>query len=524
MFIWTGVLDRAAYLRRAAATIAFLIGTILLFPFLTKAIVSGSHCAVDTCGVVGLAAAVLLRPLFFIAAMAMALNACVRRARDAGLNPWLGAFPPFMLIGDQTFLQYAGAGWAYPFSAGILAINPPVYALFGTALIGLLAIPSRDSLRGAGSPWLDEMIVILAALLSVAAVLRAGGFPLFAFTALPPLVTFGVVTFSTYAAYAMPLFLALAAYRLWQSPRLASIAPSPAAAMTAPAAATPSPAVIAAPETLRLWRPGRAAAIGAAIAFAVLLWSLLANSQTNSALLPIALLTFLMPAFVPTFFLYTPLVATAMRFAARRDAIGAAALVAALIPFGFWAASLSSVRMAKAREAEAVAAIPKVALPATIGGVVIEGDDWPMINCARVRILSGDYAVGDVLTRQGKKSSYLRFTRATAKAPVRKGMEVDAAPAEYVLIRFPRRPSFFADRVSVDIVSPPAEIYAVDAAGTRLVAATYTALNPAPAFPPMLMSQGWYREDTSTTSEKSCRNVGAFIQRELLDKLPPRQS
>jgi len=239
----------------------------------------------------------------------------------------------------------------------------------------------------------------------------------------------------------------------------------------------------------------------------------------------IALPAYLFPLFVPTFFLYTPLVAAAMRFAARHDAVGAAAVGAALIPFGFWTVELSSVRMAKAREAAAVAAIPKVALPATIGAVVIEGDGSSMINCARVRILSGDYPVGDVLTHgQSKKSPYLQFTRATANAPVRKGIAVDAAPADYVLIRFPRRPAFFADRVSEDIVFPPVEIYAVDAAGMQLVAASYTALNPPPAFPPMLTSQGWYRGDNSTTYDKSCKNVGAFIQRELLDKLPPRQS
>ena len=39
----------------------------------------------------------------------------------------------------------------------------------------------------------------------------------------------------------------------------------------------------------------------------------------------------------------------------------------------------------------------------------------------------------------------------------------------------------------------------------------------------MLTSQGWYHGDNSTTSEKSCRNVSAFLERELLDKLRSRQ-
>lgn len=506
MLAWRGVLDRPAYAWRSGVTIAFLIGTILLFPYLSQAIVMASHCAADTCGAVTLAAPTILRPILFIATIAMALSACIRRARHAGLQPWLGAFPPLMFVGDQALLQYAGAGWAYPFSAGILSINPPVYALFGTALIGLLGVPSRDALRGRGSRLLDRALLALVALLSIAAVVRAGGLPLFVFTALP-LVAFVVAMFASYATYAMPLFLALAAYRLW------------GAASVAPAMPAASPVLVS--ETPDLWQPGRAAVIGATVALAVLLWSLLTTSQIPFPWVLIGLIAFLLPGYLPTFLIYTALVASVTRFMARRDAIAAAALLVALVPFGFWAASLSSVLMAKARERSAIAAIPKVTLPAKVGAVVIEGDDWSHINCARGRVLSGDYGVDDVLTHGQSKSPYLRFTRATAKSPVNKGEAADSAPTDYVLIRFPRRPPFFQDRVSVDIASPPIEIYAVGSAGTQLVAANYVALNPPPTFPPMLTTYGWYRGENSTTSEKSCKSVANFLQRELLDKLTP---
>jgi hypothetical protein len=509
MFSWTGVLDRAAYAWRAAVTIAFMVGTIILFPYLIKAVVSASHCSLDTCGAVGLAVPTILRPMLFIAAMAMALSACVRRARDAGLPPWVGAFPPLMLAGDEALLQYGGAGWAYPFSAGILTISPPVYALFGLAVMALLGVAPRDTLRNGESHLLDKTLLILAALLSISAVLRTGVVPLSFLTSLP-LVLFVVVMFKSYAAYTMPLFLVPAAYRVWLS---RSATP-----------ATPSPGAVAVSETPNLWQPKHAALIGATTAFAVLLWSLLTNSQLPFLLVLIALPVYVMPYFAPTFLLYTALAASVLRLMARRDAIAAAAVFVALIPFGFWAASLSSVRMAKAHEREAIAAIPKVALPAKVAAVVIEGDAWPLINCARGRVLSGDYGIGDVLTHGQSKSPYLRFTRATANAPVRKGEAADSAPAEYLLIRFPRRPSFFQDRVNVDIASPPVEIYAVGSAGTQLVAASYTALNPPPTFPPMLTTSGWYRGDNSTTSEESCENVAHFLQQELFDKLPPGRS
>src|SRR5882757_8780592 len=109
MFAWTGVLDPAAYARRAAITIAFLVGTILLSPYLSNAIVSASNCD-SACGVVALIAPTIFRPVLFVTAIAMGLSACVRRTRDAGLRPWLGAFPPLMLVGDEAFLQYAGMG------------------------------------------------------------------------------------------------------------------------------------------------------------------------------------------------------------------------------------------------------------------------------------------------------------------------------------------------------------------------------------------------------------------------------
>jgi hypothetical protein len=509
MFKWKGTLDRPAYARRSSAAIAFLIGTILVFPFVVKAIVTASHCALDTCGAVGLIVPTTIRPILFIVAVAMLLSACIRRARDAGLNPWLGAFPPLMLAGDQAFLQYAGSGWAYPFSAGILSLQPPLYALFAIALIALLGIPARDALRGSASRILDKALLVLAAILSVMALLRTGVLPLAALIKFPYLM-FPTIWLERYVPFAMPLFLALAAYRLWRSHGVAPV--------------TVTTTAVAAPQTPSLWQPGRAALVGAAIAFAVMLWSLGTNSQMTFPLVLISLAAWILPAFIPTFLLYTALVATVMRFIARRDAVAAMALVAALIPFGFWATSLSTVLRAKAQERAAVAAIPKAALPGNIGAVVIEGEDWSAINCARGRVLSAAVDFSDVLTHGQSKSPYLRFTRATAKSPVREGRPADNAPAEYILIRFPRRPAFFQDRVVVDIVSPPVEIYAADPGGTRLVAATYTALNRAPAFPPMLTAYGWYFGDNSTTSEKTCRSISQFLQRELLDKLPPVRS
>lgn len=435
----------------------------------------------------------------------MVLSACVRRTRDVGLRPWLGAFPPLMLIGDEAFLQYAGMDPTHPMSMGNLAANPPIWALFGTALMALLGVPSRDALRNGGSRLLDRSLLILAALLSVSAVLRAGVIPL---AALASMVRYVAIMLTSYAAYTMPVFLVLAAYRVWRPHPIASAIPSP-----------PSVPIL---ETPNLWRPGRAALIGPAIACAVLLWTLLSTSLMPVPMVLIALAANLLLFYVPTFLIYTALVAAVLRLTARRDAVAVTVLFVALIPFGLWATSLSSVLTAKAREREAIAAIPKVALPAQADVVVVEGEEGSLINCARSSILSADRGVGEVLTHGRRWKSwgpYLRYTRTTANAPVNKGVAVDGAPAEYVLVRFPERPPSFGDGVPLDNHSPPVEILAFGSGGTQLVAASYTARNPPPTFPPMLTTFGWYRGENSTTSEETCKNVADFLRRELLDKL-----
>ena len=271
MFTWTGVLDRPSYAWRAAVAIVFLIGTVFLFPFLLKGIAAASRCQIDTCGAVSLVASTALRPLFFVGALAVILSACIRRARDAGLRPWIGAFPPLMLVSDQGFLQHAGSGWAYPFSAGILSFHAPIYALFGLVLIGLLGLPSRYVLRYGGNRVLDNAVGLLAGWLSIAAALRASGFPPFGLTELPVQITARLFLFLIYAPYTMAIFLALAVYRGWRSHLIAP--------------ATPSALSVSGGEAPNLWQPKRAAVIGMIAALAVFFWSLSTKGRNERSAL-----------------------------------------------------------------------------------------------------------------------------------------------------------------------------------------------------------------------------------------------
>lgn len=269
-------------------------------------------------------------------------------------------------------------------------------------------------------------------------------------------------------------------------------------------------------NTQNYWQPKKAAIVGAIVAFIVLVWSL----RTVLGSSPIELFLVVLPYFVPTFFVYTALVASLLRLKAKPDAEAGAALLVALIPFGFWAVGLISGLSTIATERAAIAAIPKAGFPRNVNGIVIDGENGGGINCAREFILTSTHNVADVLTRGQKKAGqYLRFTQDTAKSPVDKGEPIDAPPEDYLLIHFPRRSQFLADRVSESVTNPSVEIYSVGLNERQLVAVTYAAHNLLPAFPPMLTIFGWYPRDATGTSERSCQNVARFLQRELIDRM-----
>lgn len=506
MFGWTGLLDRTEYTLRCVTAVALLAGTVLLFPFMLAAVVSATHCGLDTCGAVGLLVSANLRPILLVAALAIVLSASIRRARDAGLSPWLGAFPAIMFAGDQAFLQYAGSSWAYAFSAGMLRMHVPVYALYGLVVLALLGVPTRNAFQTGECRILDRTMLALACWISMAASLRAGAAFLVVMV-FPLRAAIYIETFLNYGAYAaMAIFFLLAIYRLWwrhENP---------------PGSALPAASFVS--ESRNPWQPKRAAIIGALISLAVLCWSFGNDPQMTVPLLLMSIGAFLLPCFVPTFLVYAALAASVLRLLARRDAVAGVALVMTLLPFGFWTAALWSGLSARATERAAIAAIPTSGLPEKIGGIVIDGEDWSMINCARGFVLSADHNVSEVLTHGQSKSQYLKFTRATAKSPVGSGQATDSAPAEYLLIHFPRRSQFLQDkRMPQDSTAPAVEIYSVDPNDRKLVATTYAIYNPLPAFPPMLTMLGWYRGSNTTTSEKSCRNVALFLHRALLDRM-----
>jgi hypothetical protein len=415
-----------------------------------------------------------------------------------------------MLFGDRILLVLVAFQELFPsdkklFSQPLSAVlfSLPLFTVFGLILMVLLAVPERNAMRNAGGTIIDTAILVVLGFIAISAVERGERLviPLL-FTTIPSRLADWLYTPLSYAPHAMSLFLALAAYRIWWAP--------------------PPTSTLANLRGPNLWRPKRAALIGIIIAVTFLLWSTLPISSPFETLYAVLIVLggYLLVILVPTFVLYTVFVASIFRFRAKRDAIGITALVIASIPFALWVLSLGLVVHAKSTERAEVAAIPKVALPARFGGIVIEGDDTVLTRCALEQILSAKRDVGDVLQHYRGSTEYYRYTLATLQS----SEKINSAPDEHIFVRLVRRPEFLQSQHRfADPASPPVEIYAVDSGGARLAAATYTAKNPPPRFPPLLTIGGWYdHEDVAT--ELPCEHIKTFLDHELLDKLPRERS
>ena len=191
--------------------------------------------------------------------------------------------------------------------------------------------------------------------------------------------------------------------------------------------------------------PMQVAIAGGTITLVVLAWSIaLMSNVISPASFFLYICFFLVPWFLPTFLVYVPLAACILGLREKQYVNAGWALLAAFIPFGFYANALNTGLTAKANERSAIAAIPKAAFPKQVGGIVIEG---AQTNCARRIILSSEHNIQAVLTRgqnellrgDDRKSPYLRFTQETANSPVDQGQAINVAPKDYLLIHFPDR-------------------------------------------------------------------------------------
>jgi uncharacterized membrane protein YhaH (DUF805 family) len=154
MFTFHGTMGRQQFLGASALRIGLFLATVVGFPFLVRALVMASRCSADTCGALGLVAAVALKPLAFTLFVFSFVGISVRRARDAGVPGWIGLFIPLLFAFDHNFFVFAGAPWSFAFSAGALPVPGPRHAPLALACIAALCVlPSRRDGPGSRNPF-----------------------------------------------------------------------------------------------------------------------------------------------------------------------------------------------------------------------------------------------------------------------------------------------------------------------------------------------------------------------------------
>lgn len=161
MFEFYGRLTRARFASASAIRIGLFAASVVGFPFLLVALSQASGCQSigGACEVVELLGATAFKPLAFELFVFSFAGISVRRVRDIGLPGWIGLFVPFFFAADWQFLVTTGAPWTLAFSAGILDLSFPFFALLGLMGTAILcAVPSgtaaphaEDSSGRAGS-------------------------------------------------------------------------------------------------------------------------------------------------------------------------------------------------------------------------------------------------------------------------------------------------------------------------------------------------------------------------------------
>jgi uncharacterized membrane protein YhaH (DUF805 family) len=497
MFKFHGTLDRRQFLWAAALRIGLFVASIVGFPFLVRAVASATRCGVDTCGAVGLITAMAFKPLAFMIFVFSFVGVSVRRAGDAGVPGWIGLFVPVLFAFDYGFFLFAGASWAFAFSAGVLRIPAPWHTLLALACIAALcALPSRRDGPGSRNPFgyaglaAFGLGLVIAATGILTTVLSA---PAFMVAAKP---VWGVVApwlspVMRSVPYLMIALGALLAWIVWRGFGHVAIMPS---APPAEPASSDIPA-----KTL------------AALAFILASLGFMAVMDHQHATSGIGFVVSLPTMILPTAVLYFGLLLTATMVVRRRTMTSVALLMLAMSPFAFWAHAYWTTATEQRQEAAEIAAIPTspaARVPATL---VIETEGsfpelspfWSIRGIERV-----------IIAYKGN-SSRRQFDRPPERGPRPEPRNVQVLPDEYLLLKVGRTSRFAQRNQMYGAGGGPLELRLVDAQHDELLGAWYRAFNPRPSLPPMLTVSGWFRPAYAWKPGEYNAHIRDFLARSL---------
>lgn len=502
MFSFRGAITGGRYITWCLSSIGLFAVSISLLPFLIGWIAQGCSGVNGACGALALVVAFYFKPPVAALFLFSLIGPAVGRARDAGLNPWMGLAIPLLFIPDYQFFLFGGAPWSFAFSAGVLGFSLPYHAMLGVVAMAALALLPRrvDWSSSRLARTLGMVALAVLALVLLLAVLRfavVGGLSGAVLGTVAPVFVFE------------PYLMLVCGVLLLSVAVVVRLAARPATAEESrQASGDPAPAPASA---LRL--PLTSLMITAV----VMALAAIAASQGGEQLL-FELLTFTLGfTLIPTALIYLlPLLAITLLMK-RRWLLGAVVGVVAVQPFASWAQEAGqSIQLLERLQAELAALPDNSAIgsyPPTLMGNSGRFKGAEIGISRNISGAPGNYHSTQVTT--GKRRQVFKTTK------------IDELPSRYLLLRtykdsrfyVPEPPGYPAPYAYID--RTPYELVLVTDAGEQFIAAQVKFHVLQPTAIPLLGFSGWITTpDRGVSGNRTDASIEAFLKEALAGAQP----
>ncbi len=508
MFDLYGTIRPFDFLRAMAYRLLWLGVFTFGYPFIHSTILRATGCGMDSCGAVGLVAAMAIKPTAVTLVLLSLPAPLMGRCRDAGLPAWLGLFPLIFLAPAVTTLVVAGAPWTMSFSLGLIGPRPvPWNLLFAVWLFVVLgALPTRPRRDRKARPLtpLELATAIALAYLAATSILGLGLAPpgdlLLSVVWLVKIIFFPVfwLRFAVVAATALILWSALREDGTATTSAGSTTPSSPAEPSTFGRRTTSEPAVFERRHSFTAANtenatPGDTApripvatVVAVATAAAVIQWFAVASGPRA----PLRFAMELSSVIVPTAALDGLLIVALWFAVATRTKWSVILLLVAVTPFGLWVRELAVDHRARVGQAAEIAAIPVTPLTARPTTLVIHAP--ALVDRAFVSVVSTAGGFSTVLVERSDHT-YWDATppRPGAVGRARSADEKASPPAEHLRLLIGPESSFSQPPVHFPSKRGPFELRFHTATRDDLVAVTYDHLRRQRVLVPLLGITGW---------------------------------
>jgi hypothetical protein len=493
MFDFPGTIDSRRFLVSAGIRVGLFVAAFFAFPFLTYGFAASLGCLGASsgggCQLVGMILGMAYKPLVFVAFVVSFLGISVRRARDAGLVPQLGLIIPLLFIVDIQYLVFAGAPWSMAFTYGVLSLNLPHFAFLALALSVVLGLMQTRQGRipfsgfgqfGVAATGLGAFVAVFA-LIALLGLIPGSYFVISMATR--PIAWLGFAL-----PYVMLGFLICSALAARHSRTSLDVS-----------ASTKQPAMRASGRAWFRWQ-WILLVVAALVVTGVVMVIGVPDLLRSGPIGPMMM----MPAIIPTFFLYLAAISALYALVVRRTWWSLLACVVVTIPFVHWGASRMQTDANLRAEAAEVAALPIVEAESLPSVVLFRGKQ----NRAPVRELLAHPKIEAVLVEGD--DGITQYRQPDSKARRLEERMIDRLPRRYLLLAVGEESTLVPDPRHYAHLSPY-ELRLVSPDGNHLIGGWYQKHDPGPRVVPIVGGEGWLREDLQKTTDEIDDVIAAFV-------------